>query len=542
MAFTIPSDANIIGNIGHTTDHNNICDILKLLATTTANVKNTAFAGGAKGDGGTDDTAAIQAALLSFGTLGSWSQGQGGTVYMPPGQYFTSKPLIIPSGVTLMGSGVRSSQIRIFTGSNCDIIQFATYNSSAQATILGVSAGSIMNAFYAGIEKLSLHGDSFGTTTAGYHHGINQTTASTGSTDPGDPDFDPQPTIRDMLIEACTGDGIFVNARGGTLIERVTSEYNNGNGFSIGFDTTMIDCLANSNTVCGFYQNHYSDVAAGCKSYLTANGATTWVSGGTYTAGTVVLYAPGPTMYFCILNVSGSSTVPGSDPTHWTALSATSPAAWGYGYYWDSNSGEQSWTGIDGQQNTAGDYYFNSCPGGVLVDGCSDEVNFPNSSNPNNYSSVTVNGGTGVHVTVTSTRQGTGLAHLWRTIGSPTNCSLIAVTDGTGGTLFSGNPPQFAMVNGKVYSNFDVTNVGQGLQVAEGSNAKQGIAVLVAGSKVVSNTSVTANSRILLTSNADGGTPGWLRVSARSPGTSFTITSSSGTDTSTVAYEIFEPG
>ena len=89
---------------------------------------------------------------------------------------------------------------------------------------------------------------------------------------------------------------------------------------------------------------------------------------------------------------------------------------------------------------------------------------------------------------------------------------------------------------------FDVNAVGAGLQVAEGANAKQGTAVLVAGSSVVANTSVTASSRILLTSNADGGTPGFLRVSARTAGTSFTITSSSGTDTSTVAYEIFEPG
>jgi hypothetical protein len=48
--------------------------------------------------------------------------------------------------------------------------------------------------------------------------------------------------------------------------------------------------------------------------------------------------------------------------------------------------------------------------------------------------------------------------------------------------------------------------------------------------------------RILVTSNADGGTPGFLRVSARTAGTSFTVTSSSGTDTSTFAYEIFEPG
>lgn len=80
-----------------------------------------------------------------------------------------------------------------------------------------------------------------------------------------------------------------------------------------------------------------------------------------------------------------------------------------------------------------------------------------------------------------------------------------------------------------------------GLRVAEGANAKQGTAVLVAGSVVVANTSVTANSRIFLTSNVPGGTPGFVRVSARTAGTSFTITSSSGTDTSTIAYQIFEP-
>jgi hypothetical protein len=89
--------------------------------------------------------------------------------------------------------------------------------------------------------------------------------------------------------------------------------------------------------------------------------------------------------------------------------------------------------------------------------------------------------------------------------------------------------------------NVAVNTVGSGLRVKEGSNAKQGTAVLVAGTSVVANTSVTASSRILLTSNVDGGTPGFLRVSARSAGVSFTITSSSGTDTSTVAYQIFEP-
>lgn len=87
-----------------------------------------------------------------------------------------------------------------------------------------------------------------------------------------------------------------------------------------------------------------------------------------------------------------------------------------------------------------------------------------------------------------------------------------------------------------------VTTAGQGLAVKEGSNAKQGTSTLTAGSVVVANTSVTATSRIFLTSQVDGGTPGFLRVSTRTAGTSFTITSSSGTDTSTVAWEIFETG
>lgn len=90
--------------------------------------------------------------------------------------------------------------------------------------------------------------------------------------------------------------------------------------------------------------------------------------------------------------------------------------------------------------------------------------------------------------------------------------------------------------------NVDVSAAGAGLRVAEGSNAKQGTAVLVAGTVVVANTSVTANSRILLTTQVPGGTAGFLVVSARTAGTSFTILSSNVADTSTVAYEIFEPG
>lgn len=82
---------------------------------------------------------------------------------------------------------------------------------------------------------------------------------------------------------------------------------------------------------------------------------------------------------------------------------------------------------------------------------------------------------------------------------------------------------------------------GGGFSIAEGANARMGTATLAAGTVTVNNTSVTADTRIFLTNQTLGGTPGFLRVSARTAGTSFTILSSSGTDTSTIAWVMFEP-
>lgn len=88
--------------------------------------------------------------------------------------------------------------------------------------------------------------------------------------------------------------------------------------------------------------------------------------------------------------------------------------------------------------------------------------------------------------------------------------------------------------------NIIVNTAGKGVKVKEGSNATMGVVTLVAGSATVSTTAVTANSRIFLTSQVDGGTPGFVRVSTRSAGVSFTITSSVA-DTSAIAWWIAEP-
>ena len=78
------------------------------------------------------------------------------------------------------------------------------------------------------------------------------------------------------------------------------------------------------------------------------------------------------------------------------------------------------------------------------------------------------------------------------------------------------------------------------LSVIEGTNCSMGLSTLVAGSVVVNNTLVTANSRIFLTKQTDGSS-GYVNVTARTAGVSFTIASSSGTDTASIAWWIVEP-
>ncbi len=120
---------------------------------------------------------------------------------------------------------------------------------------------------------------------------------------------------------------------------------------------------------------------------------------------------------------------------------------------------------------------------------------------------------------------------------------------GTASDVFIGNRSGTAVMQVVANSttaqfggDIDLATAGKGLRVAEGTNAKQGTATLVAGTVTVANTSVTANSRIFLTAQNNSGTVGSVSVSARTAGTSFTIKSTSAADTSLVAYEIFEPG
>ncbi len=79
--------------------------------------------------------------------------------------------------------------------------------------------------------------------------------------------------------------------------------------------------------------------------------------------------------------------------------------------------------------------------------------------------------------------------------------------------------------------------------VNTGTDARMGRATLVAGEKVVTTSAVTANSNILVTVQSLGTVtaPEAVAVTARTAGTSFTITSADNTDTSVVAWLIVDP-
>lgn len=127
-------------------------------------------------------------------------------------------------------------------------------------------------------------------------------------------------------------------------------------------------------------------------------------------------------------------------------------------------------------------------------------------------------------------------------IGTPAQLSAALAGQTIPGNLTVSPGTVTSQAFNATFGGLDISLAGQGLKVAEGGNAKQGTATMVAGTVTVPNTSVTANSRIFLTNDSPGGTAGFLSVSAKVAGTSFTILSSNVADTSVVAYEIFEPG
>lgn len=111
----LDSDLSAIALLTTTTFGRSLLTMASAAATRTAlsldlvvNVK----AYGATGDGSTDDTAAIQAAIDSFGSGGVLATANGGILYFPPGLYkVTGGLLITQTGVRVVGASQDATKI-----------------------------------------------------------------------------------------------------------------------------------------------------------------------------------------------------------------------------------------------------------------------------------------------------------------------------------------------------------------------------------------------------------------------------------------------
>lgn len=158
--------------------------------------------------------------------------------------------------------------------------------------------------------------------------------------------------------------------------------------------------------------------------------------------------------------------------------------------------------------------------------------------------SFSASGGVSGNTTVTAGIGSNSVQMVGAANGQDTKIQALGVTDANVSIELSAKGTGLLKMASPVLLSGGYLDTAGGLRVKEGSNAKQGIATLVAGTVTVANTSVTANSRIILTPQSLGTVtrPAAVGVTARTAATSFVITSSDATDTSVVAYEIFEPG
>lgn len=107
--------ADNVGEVIHASDVNNLADAVNKIEIEVrggfvANAKHY----GATGNGSTDDTAAIQAAITA-------ATGTGGTVYLPPGTYLCGT-INLAANVALQGAGMGATTVKLKNAANANLL------------------------------------------------------------------------------------------------------------------------------------------------------------------------------------------------------------------------------------------------------------------------------------------------------------------------------------------------------------------------------------------------------------------------------------
>jgi hypothetical protein len=203
---------------------------------------------GAKGDGVTDDTAAIQAAITAVGS--------GGRLYFPTGTYQTTSPLLAENlrGLTIYGA---SGQ---FGWSGTRIIGAHT----------GKAVLSLVGSFYCAIENIGIEGDSGTPPNAGLLLG-RSSASSAGNHTFKNLHVQGSYTVAG-LYNAASEDNVFLNCYiFPTAAPKAGIYMGQGDGFSIG---GLTGSSMEHNTFVGGYIGNSDATAGSTALYLDCGGAT----------------------------------------------------------------------------------------------------------------------------------------------------------------------------------------------------------------------------------------------------------------------------
>lgn len=494
------------------------------------NVKDSAY--GAKGDNVTDDTAAIQAALNAC--------PMGGIVYLPAGAYRTSAPLTIPPAVTLMSTHTNLMTVPGLVDPPCYIKPLASFVGGAVIMLVDAATGGY-STISAEHRILNVMIDGSDAATAG----IDGIRASGNIQNVG---------LRDVTIRQVTGAGLHTELNAGFYpyswrCHRVMIDNCGWHGFAVEVmtDITLIDCQAIGNGANGFeITNAANSQAIGCRAewndnngfHLTGDWATGTGSGGMLLSGCstdrngyngVLIDATGnPPIQIENLETRRDGRNGGAGGGGYAGLNCDTagvPVIVGL---------VTCYPGVDDDGTQA-----NSPQYGARFTGCT-YVSVASGFLHADTAGWSDGGGNAV------LRRGLNIAERTGSTAAPVD-ALAPPTDvggnlNVGGYLAANSGQSDGVWNlwAAAANALNIGSAGGGIAIAEGTNARMGVATLAAGTVTVANTSVTANTRVATFRQTAGGTLGHLSAT-KVAGTSFTITSSSGSDTSVVAWVLYEP-
>jgi hypothetical protein len=487
---------------------------------------------GAQGDNATDDTAAIQAALAAC--------PMGGIVYLPAGAYRTSAPLTIPPAVTLMGTHTNLMTVVNLTDPPCYIKPLASFEGAAVILFLDEIDGGY-------------------STISAEHRILNVMIDGADLTEPGVDGIRAAGNIqnvglRDVTVRRVTGAGVHTEFNGGFFpyswrLHRVMIDNCGWHGFAMEVmtDITFVDCQAIGCGANGFeISNAANSQAIGCRAewntnhgfHITGDWAT-----GTGSGGMLLGDCSTDRNGFNGVLVDATGNPPIQIENLHTRRDGRNDGAGGGGY-----------AGLKCDAATVPVLVgMVTCYPGVDDDGT--QANSPQYGarfTDNTYVAVasgflhadTAGWSDGGGNTIL--RRGPNIGERTGTTAAPVDAfaeAWAAAGNFTVGGYFVTNAGQSNgawNIFGNAANALNLGSAGGGIAIAEGANARMGVATLAAGTVTVANTSVTATTRVAAFRQTAGGTLGHLSA-ANDPGVGFTIDSSSATDTSVVAWVLLEP-